>query len=466
MTQPKPWGGRFSQGTDSLVEEFTASIPFDKVLYKHDIRGSVAHTRMLAKVGLVSAEEAEKIAHGLLDVQKEIEEGRFAFELGLEDIHMNVERRLAEKVGEAVAGKLHTARSRNDQVALDLRLYLREEIDEIHRLLSELDDVLVDLAEEHIDLIMPGYTHLQRAQPVLFSHHLLAYYEMFQRDRQRYADCLKRVNVLPLGAGALAGTSLPIDRDYVGKLLEFPEVSANSLDSVSDRDFALEFLAASAIVMMHLSRLGEELVLWSSTEFGFIEIADSFCTGSSLMPQKKNPDVPELIRGKAGRVFVSLLALLTTMKALPLAYNKDMQEDKEPIFDTVNTVKSCLRILSRLLPHITPQSEAMRKATEAGFSTATDLVECLITQRVPLRQAHEMVGRIVRRCLERQCSLEELSREDMKDIAPQLPPDFKEWIATEKSVNSKASFGGTATEVVLRRIRSIRSIRFGEEKSK
>lgn len=460
MTKPKPWGGRFAQATDSLVEEFTASISFDQTLYKHDILGSMAHARMLAKVGLVSAEETEKIVQGLLEIRLEIEEGRFAFDLALEDIHMNIERRLAEKIGEAAAGKLHTARSRNDQVALDLRLYLREEIQEIDPLLSELQDVLVRMAEEHIDLILPGYTHLQRAQPVLFAHHLLAYYEMLQRDRQRYADCFSRVNVLPLGAGALAGTSLPIDRQYVADLLGFPKVTSNSLDSVSDRDFALEFLAASAIAMMHLSRLGEELVLWSSAEFGFIEIADSFCTGSSLMPQKKNPDVPELVRGKTGRVYGNLMALLTTMKALPLSYNKDMQEDKEPVFDTVSSIKSSLKVLTRLLLHIAPQKEVMRQAAEGGFSTATDLVECLVRQGVPLRKAHEMVGRIVRRCLENRRTLEEMSWEELKDIAPLLPQDFKEWITPERSVNSKTSIGGTARESVRQRIQAIR---FGED---
>ena len=288
MNKSKPWGGRFAQTTDSLVEDFTASIPFYPILYKYDIQGSIAHARMLSKVGLVSTEEAEKIVQGLMEIEQEIEEGQFIFDPVLEDIHMNIERKLAEKVGEAAAGKLHTARSRNDQVALDLRLYLRQEIGEIDDLLSGLQGILAEMAEKHIDLILPGYTHLQRAQPILFAHHLLAYYEMFQRDRQRYADCLKRVNVLPLGAGALAGTSLPIDRHYLAKLLGFPEISHNSLDSVSDRDFALEFLATSSVLMMHLSRLGEELILWSSKEFGFIEIADSFCTGSSLMPQKKN----------------------------------------------------------------------------------------------------------------------------------------------------------------------------------
>ncbi|MBI1987903.1 MAG: argininosuccinate lyase [Nitrospinae bacterium] len=456
MMSSKPWGGRFSQGTDPLVEEFTASISFDQALYRYDIQGSIAHTRMLAKVGILTEEEAKAIVRGLLEIQQEIEAGSFPFSLELEDIHMNIERRLAERIG-PVAGKLHTARSRNDQVALDLRLYLREEIGQIDRSLIDLQEALVEMAERYIEVILPGYTHLQRAQPILFSHHLLAYHEMLKRDRQRYADCLKRVEVCPLGAGALAGTSLPIDRFHTAELLGFPEVTHNSLDSVGDRDFALEFLAASAILMMHLSRLCEEWILWSSAEFNFLEIADAFCTGSSLMPQKKNPDVLELVRGKSGRVYGSLVSLLTTMKGLPLAYNKDLQEDKEPIFDAVRTVKASLNVLTCLLPHVRPKEEVMHRAAQGGFMTATDLVEYLVNRGVPLRQAHEIVGRMVRYCLEQNRELEELSWEEAVGFSPALQPDFKQWLSLERSVEGKRSYGGTARERVMERIREIRS---------
>ena len=327
MTRDKLWGGRFTQPTDKFVEQFTASIEFDKRLYHQDIRGSIAHARMLGKQGIIPQEDVEKIVRGLQSILKQIESGKFDFSVALEDIHMNIEARLSEKIGEA-GKRLHTGRSRNDQVALDIRLYLRDEIVEINTLLNLLVDTLLTQAEANIDTIMPGFTHLQTAQPILFAHHLMAYVEMFKRDRARMEDCLKRVNVMPLGAGALAGTTFPIDRDYVAKQLRFPSITRNSLDAVSDRDFALEFLAASSILMMHLSRFSEELILWSTSEFRFIELSDSFCTGSSIMPQKKNPDVPELVRGKTGRVYGNLMALLTVMKSLPLAYNKDMQEDK------------------------------------------------------------------------------------------------------------------------------------------
>ncbi|HYS42549.1 MAG TPA: argininosuccinate lyase, partial [Geobacteraceae bacterium] len=348
MTHEKLWGGRFTQPTDKFVEEFTASIQFDKRLYHQDIRGSIAHARMLGKQGIIPMADVEEIVHGLQEILDQIEAGKFDFSVSLEDIHMNIEARLSARIGEA-GKRLHTGRSRNDQVALDIRLYLRDEIVEISAYLDMLIDSLIGQAEENLGVIMPGYTHLQTAQPILFSHHMLAYVEMFRRDKGRMEDCLRRVNVMPLGAGALAGTTFPIDREHVAELLDFPEVTRNSLDSVSDRDFALEFLAASSILMMHLSRFSEELILWSTSEFRFVELSDSFCTGSSIMPQKKNPDVPELVRGKTGRVYGNLMALLTVMKSLPLAYNKDMQEDKEPLFDTIDTVKGCLKVFADMV---------------------------------------------------------------------------------------------------------------------
>jgi len=344
----KLWGGRFTQPTDKFVEEFTASIDFDQRMYRYDVQGSMAHARMLGRQGIIAVEEAEQICAGLQEILADIEAGKIEFSVALEDIHMNIEARLIERIG-SVGGKLHTGRSRNDQVAVDIRLYLRDELKEILVYLDKLQGALLDQAEANLATIMPGYTHLQTAQPVLFAHHMLAYYEMFIRDSSRMADCLKRMNVLPLGAGALAGTTFPIDRESVAADLGFDGVTRNSLDSVSDRDFALEFCAASATLMMHLSRLSEELILWSSADFDFIELTDAFCTGSSIMPQKKNPDVPELVRGKTGRVYGNLISLLTLMKSLPLAYNKDMQEDKEPLFDSIDTVKGSLKIFADMI---------------------------------------------------------------------------------------------------------------------
>jgi len=380
----KPWSGRFTEKTDKLVEEFNASISFDKRLYKHDIMGSITHARMLAKVGILTKKEVDKIISGLKAIEKEIVAGKFRFTPDLEDIHMAIEKRLIEKIG-PVGGKLHTARSRNDQVALDVRLYLRDEIKEIQSLIRDLQKALVNVAKKNLDCIMPGYTHLQRAQPILFSHHLLAYYEMLKRDHERIADCLTRVNVMPLGAGALAGSPYPLDRDFVAKELGFAKPTDNSLDSVSDRDFCIEFCGAASILMMHLSRLSEEFILWSSQEFGFIELSDAFSTGSSIMPQKKNPDVPELVRGKTGRVYGNLLSLLTTMKALPLAYNKDMQEDKEALFDTVDTVKDCLKVFSPMLTTMKINKKKMLNATKQGFLTATDAADYLVKKGVPFQ---------------------------------------------------------------------------------
>ncbi|MBI2458854.1 MAG: argininosuccinate lyase, partial [candidate division NC10 bacterium] len=393
MKRKKPWGGRFEAETHGQVEAFTASIHFDQRLAPHDIAGSIAHARMLQKCGILSKAEVDAIVAGLEEILKEIERGEFRTDPALEDIHMHIERRLVEKIGD-VGGKLHTARSRNDQVALDLRLYLREAIGKIRDQIRSLQEALVAEAEVHLGTVMPGYTHLQRAQPILLAHHLLAYFEMFQRDRDRFADCLTRVNVLPLGAGALAGTTLPIDRAYVAKLLNFPKVAANSVDAVADRDFAVEFLAGCAVLAMHVSRLAEELVLWASAEFGFIELPDAFATGSSMMPQKKNPDVAELARGKAGRVYGSLLALLTMLKGLPLSYNRDLQEDKEPVFDAVDTIRQTLDVLPPMLKAIKFRPERMRAAAAEGFLNATDLAEYLVTKGVPFREAHDTVGRI------------------------------------------------------------------------
>ncbi len=443
MAKDKLWGGRFTQSTDKLVEEFTSSIAFDKRLYAQDIRGSIAHARMLARQGIITGTDLEAIVSGLQDILKQIEAGSFDFSVSLEDIHMNIEARLSQSIGEA-GKRLHTARSRNDQVALDIRLYLRDEIGELEALLVGVIDSLIYQAEQHLGVIMPGFTHLQTAQPVLFSHHLLAYVEMFRRDKGRLADCLKRVNVLPLGAGALAGTTFPIDREYVAELLEFPEVTRNSLDSVADRDFALELLASASIIMMHLSRFSEELIIWSSSEFRFIELSDAFCTGSSIMPQKKNPDVPELVRGKTGRVYGNLMALLTVMKGLPLAYNKDMQEDKEPLFDSIDTVKTSLRIFADMVREMRINPEQMRFAAAAGFSTATDVADYLVRKGLPFRDAHEVVGRAVRYCIETKKELPELTLDEWRGFCEKIDDEIFAAITLEASVNARQATGGTA----------------------
>ncbi len=450
----KLWGGRFAGRTAGSVEAFTASIDVDKRLYRHDIAGSIAHARMLAKQRIISQREARRIARGLQAIQREIEEGKFRFSTADEDIHMNIERRLIAKIGRA-GEKLHTARSRNDQVALDMRLYLREELGIILTALGDLRRELARAAKRHLKAIMPGYTHLQRAQPVLFSHHLLAYAEMFERDGERMADCLKRVNVLPLGAGALAGTTLPIDRAYVARLLGFPRISKNSIDAVSDRDFALEFLAASAIVFVHLSRLAEELVLWSSREFGFIELPDDYCTGSSMMPQKKNPDVPELIRGKSGRIFGHFQALLTLMKGLPLAYNRDLQEDKRPLFDTVDTVKASLQMTTGILPGIKVNAERMAAAVLDGLMNATDLADYLVSKGMPFRSAHGVVGAIVRLCLDRGRRIEELSLKELKRFSPKIEKDVYSYLTPQAAVERRRSAGGTAPANVRQRLREM-----------
>ena len=456
MSKDKLWGGRFSQPTDTFVEEFTASIDFDKRLYRQDIRGSIAHARMLGRQGIIPMADVNDIVSGLEDILSRIEAGAFDFSVSLEDIHMNIEARLSAAIGEA-GKRLHTGRSRNDQVAVDIRLYLRDEIAEVINYLDLLTGSLLIQAERNLGVIMPGYTHLQVAQPILFSHHMLAYVEMFRRDRGRMEDCRKRMDVLPLGAGALAGTTFPIDREFVAAQLDFPDVTRNSLDSVSDRDFALEFMSASSILMMHLSRFSEELILWSTSEFDFIELSDSFCTGSSIMPQKKNPDVPELVRGKTGRVYGNLMALLTVMKALPLAYNKDMQEDKEPLFDTIDTVKGSLKIFADMVREMRVKAEIMREAAACGFSNATDVADYLVRTGMPFREAHEVVGKSVRYCIEHGKRLEELSPDEWKSFSGLIGPDIYDAITLEASVNARRATGGTALERVKAEIERLKS---------
>ncbi len=452
----KAWAGRFKEKTEKSVEAFTSSVPFDKRLWKYDIEGSTAHAKMLKKQRIISAKDAESILHGLNKIKQKIQKGQFDFSDSLEDIHMNIEYVLIKKTGLS-GGKLHTARSRNDQVSLDLRLFLRDEIKETRKLIDGLQNVLVTLAKKHLDIAMPGYTHLQRAQPVLLSHHLLAYFEMFERDRERLEDCLKRVNILPLGSAALAGTTLPIDRKYVAQLLKFPAISENSIDAVSDRDFVVEFLSAASLLMIHMSRLAEELVLWSSEEFGFIELPETYSTGSSIMPQKKNPDVPELIRGKTGRVFGHLLALLVVLKGLPLAYNRDMQEDKEPLFDTVDTTKACLSVLTGMMPKIRFNKIAMGKAAERGFLNATDIAEYLVRKGVPFREAHKITGKIVRYCIGKKKTLEDLTMKELKKFSGKIEKDVFNYLGTEVSINRKNSYGGTARKRVLNRIKQIKT---------
>jgi len=450
MSQPteKPWTGRFTEPTDAFVEAFPASIDFDRRLYRHDIRGSIAHATMLGRVGVLSADEVAAIVEGLQGIEHEIEQGVFQFSIKLEDIHMNIERRLTDRIGEA-GKKLHTGRSRNDQVATDVRLWLRDEIDTICGQIRALQRGILNLAEQHAATIMPGFTHLQVAQPITFGHHLLAYFEMFDRDFGRMLDCRKRLNEMPLGSAALAGTTFPIDRPFVAAQLGFDRPMANSLDGVSDRDFAMEFLAAAAIVMVHFSRLSEELILWSTSSFGGLEMSDGFCTGSSIMPQKKNPDVPELLRGKSGRVFGSLIGLLTLMKSLPLAYNKDMQEDKEGIFDAVDTVKGCLKVTIDMLPAMTVRPEVMRRLAAQGFSTATDLADYLVRKGMPFREAHEVVGKLVRYCIESNRDLPDLTLEELQNQgSPIIERDILGGLTVEASVAARAHVGGTAPERV------------------
>lgn len=451
----KLWGGRFQKETDRMVDDFHSSIYFDYRLYRYDIIGSMAHAKMLAKVGIISRQEAEALISGLTGILEDIEAGRVEFSVAAEDIHMNVEQLLIASIGE-VGKKLHTARSRNDQVALDVRMYLRDELDEMRQLLAGLVNELLDIAEKHLDTVMPGYTHLQRAQPITLAHHLLAYCQMFSRDIERLKDCRRRVNVLPLGAGALAGTTFPLDREFVARELGFAGVTENSLDAVSDRDFAVEFAAAGSLIMVHLSRFCEEIIIWSSAEFGFIELDDAYSTGSSMMPQKKNPDVAELIRGKSGRVFGDLMALLAMLKGLPLAYNKDMQEDKEALFDAVDTVKQCLLIFQPLIATMRVKKENMARAAQGGFTNATDLADYLVQKDVPFREAHEIVGRAVAYCLERQKSLDELSLEELRGFSSVIETDVYGAIDVANCVAARKVTGGPAPEAVQQAIQSAR----------
>ena len=453
----KPWAGRFTQKTSGTVESFTESISFDKTLWKHDIEGSIAHARMLAKQHIITAYEAAAIVAGLKKIAASVSSNTFSFSPELEDIHMNIESALTKKTG-AAGKKLHTARSRNDQVALDLRLYLKEQIQDILALTLKLQKTFVKLAETHQETVMPGYTHLQRAQPVLLAHHLLAYVEMFQRDRERFRDSLQRTDVCPLGSCALAGTSLPTDRAYTAKLLGFKAISGNSMDAVSDRDFALEFLSCSAIMMMHLSRLAEELILWSTEEFGFIEISDRFTTGSSIMPQKKNPDVAELLRGKTGRVYGNLMALLTLMKGLPLAYNRDMQEDKLPVFDSAETLKACLTVLQEMMLEVKFNARRLRETAGEGYSTATDIAEYLVRKGVPFREAHEITGRIVLLCISRNIPLTGLSLAELRGFSKKISDDVLAVLDPAASVKARSSFGGTSLSEVKRQIRQFRKL--------
>lgn len=438
----KLWGGRFEKKADARVHAFGASIPLDRRLFREDIAGSVAHAQMLAQQGIISHDEASQLVAGLRQVEREIESGEVVPDLRWEDIHSLVESRLAEIAG-PVAGKLHTARSRNDQAALDLRLFARASLRQLCSGLAGLQGVLLALAESNLEAVMPGYTHLQRAQPVLFSHHLLAYFEMLQRDVERLRDCYKRADVMPLGSGALAGVPYPLDRAHVARQLEFESLSRNSMDAVSDRDFVVEEVAALSLVMAHLSRLSEEVIVWSTEEFGFVELDDSYATGSSLMPQKKNPDVAELVRGKTGRVYGSLVSLLTTLKGLPLTYNKDLQEDKERLFDAVDTVLACLEMCAGMLATLKLRTERMREAAGGGFSTATDVADYLAKKGMPFRQAHEVVGKLVRHCLERGCRFSNLSLADLKAFSPLFEEDALA-ISVDSSVAARDVPGGTA----------------------
>jgi argininosuccinate lyase len=447
------WGGRFSEATDAFVQRFTASVDFDKRMYRQDIRGSIAHSEMLAKVGVLTEEEKNAIHNGLRDIEAQIDSGEFQWSVELEDVHMNIESALTQKIG--IAGKkLHTGRSRNDQVATDVRLYLRDEIDVISQELTRLQKGILELAEREADTIMPGFTHLQTAQPVTFGHHLLAWYEMLNRDYSRLQDCRRRMNQSPLGAAALAGTTYPIDRELTAGLLGFSQPTRNSLDSVSDRDFAIEFCSFAAILLTHLSRASEELILWTSSQFNFINLPDRFCTGSSIMPQKKNPDVPELVRGKTGRVNGHLISLLTLMKSQPLAYNKDNQEDKEPLFDAVDTVRDCLRAFADMIPALEPKREVMREAAKRGFATATDLADYLVRRGTPFRDAHEIVGKAVGYGVKTGKDLSDMSLEELRQFGGSIDEDVFKVLTLEGSVAARNHIGGTAPEQVRRAIKT------------
>ena len=447
----KVWGGRFREESDTIVNRFNSSIGVDRRLYAQDIEGSMAHCRMLAKQKIIPDKDAVRILKALEEIKDELSRGELPFEADYEDIHSLVEDALMGKAG-ALGAKLHTGRSRNDQVVLDVRLYVRDAIHRVVDLIEETQLALIELSEKNFDLMMPGYTHMQRAQPVLLAHHLLAYYEMLKRDRERFKESFKRVNVLPLGSAALAGTTFNLDREMVAKELAFDDVTQNSMDAVSDRDFVLEFLFNASVLMMHLSRLGEEVVIWSTQEFGFVTIADSFCTGSSIMPQKKNPDLPELVRGKTGRVYGHLISLLTTMKGLPLTYNKDMQEDKEALFDTCDTVNICLEVMSRLLGAISFNGGRLKEAVENGFLTATDLADYLVGKGIPFRDAHEVVGKIVLFAVDQKKGLHELTLNEMKNFAGQIENDVFGWLTAEASLKKRNLIGGTGPDMVRKNL--------------
>ena len=447
----KPWGGRFTAPTDEFVEQFTESVSYDKRLAQCDITGSIAHAKMLAKTKIISQKECDEIVAGLKKIEEEIASNQFKWSVVLEDVHMNIENALVERIGET-GKKLHTARSRNDQVATDMRLYLRDEVDDVVLKINQVMTALVTLAEKHHDTIMPGLTHMQSAQPITFGHHLLAWVEMLLRDRSRLQDCRKRVNVLPLGSAALAGTTFPIDRNYVAKLLGFDELTQNSLDAVSDRDFVIEFLSCASLIMMHLSRFSEEIVLWMSEANRFIDVDDAWCTGSSIMPQKKNPDIPELVRGKTGRVYGDLMSLLTLMKAQPLSYNRDNQEDKESLFDAIDTVKMCLTAYDGLIPSITARHESMLEAAEQGYTTATDLADYLVVQGLPFRDAHDVVGQVVRYAIENNKLLSALSLSELQQFSELIKDDVFAVLKLEGSVLARNHVGSTSPAQVKTQI--------------
>ncbi len=452
----KLWGGRFNKGSSSLLEQFNASIGFDNRMYAEDIAGSIAHSKMLNKIGILTVEEQEKIENGLIQIKEMIDNGNFEFHISDEDIHMAVEKKLIELIG-SLGGKLHTGRSRNDQVALDIRMYLKKEILNIKDLLKALMEAIVEVAESNKDVIMPGYTHLQRAQPILFSHHMMAYYEMMKRDLDRLEDCFKRVDVMPLGAGALAGTTYPLDRHYVAELLGFSKVTENSLDTVSDRDFIIETNFVISMIIMHLSRFSEELIIWSTSEFSFVEMDDTYSTGSSIMPQKKNPDVTELVRGKTGRVFGNLMGIFTVMKGLPLAYNKDTQEDKEGVFDSIDTIKIVLEIFSPMLKTMTIKKENMKASIYEGFINATDIADYLAKKGLPFREAHKVVGELVSYCEQNNKLLTDLSYEEFKNSHSLFEEDIVKESSIEACINGRKTYGGTALSDVERQIENAKA---------
>lgn len=447
----KLWGGRFEKGTDKSVDDFNSSISFDSRMYRHDILGSIAHSNMLGKCGIISSEDSSLIQKTLKEILSDIEKGLIEFEIDAEDIHMNVEKILIERIGD-IGKRLHTGRSRNDQVALDIRMYLKDEILIIKNLIVSLEKTLLSISEKNLDTILPGYTHLQRAQPITFAHHMMAYFQMFRRDIERLMDCYKRMNVLPLGSGALAGTTYPIDRNMVADELGFTAITENSIDGVSDRDFVIELASCFSILMMHLSRFSEELILWSSHEFAFVEMDDAYSTGSSIMPQKKNPDVAELVRGKTGRVYGNLFGILTVMKSLPLAYNKDMQEDKEAIFDSVDTIKMCLPVFINMLASMKIRSSNMYNAAQGGFTNATDIADYLVKKGIPFRSAHEIIGKMVLYCIENKKAIDMLSLNEFKGFSEKIDTDVYAEISLEKCVSGRNLPGGPAKESVLKSI--------------